>query len=170
MPDGWILLKGKYVFYPLKSTKPKSDTFKYIDIDSIDNKKQCVREIKNIASSKAPSRASRYTRKSDVLFSMVRPYLKNIAIVPENDCIASTGFYICSSNGIITTEYCYYLMISDYVINGLNQFMKGDNSPSISKNDIENWEFPIPPINEQRRIVTAIKTLFNYIDNITENL
>lgn len=170
LPNGWILLKGKYVFNPLKSTKPKTDIFKYIDIDSIDNKKQCVRQIKKLAASTAPSRASRYTRKGDVLFAMVRPYLKNIAIVPESDCIASTGFYICSSNGIITTDYCYYLMSSDYVINGLNQYMKGDNSPSISKNDIENWEFPIPPINEQIRITESIKILFSKIDNIAENL
>ena len=170
LPNGWILLKGKYVFNPLKSTKPKTDIFKYIDIDSIDNKKQCVRQIKKLAASTAPSRASRYTRKGDVLFAMVRPYLKNIAIVSESDCIASTGFYICSSNGIITTDYCYYLMSSDYVINGLNQYMKGDNSPSISKNDIENWEFPIPPINEQIRITESIKILFSKIDNIAENL
>ena len=170
MPNGWILLKGKYVFNPLKSTNPKTDIFKYIDIYSIDNKKQCVRQIKKLAASTAPSRASRYTRKGDVLFAMVRPYLKNIAIVPESDCIASTGFYICSSNGIITTDYCYYLMSSDYVINGLNQYMKGDNSPSISKNDIENWEFPIPPINEQIRITESIKILFSKIDNIAENL
>lgn len=170
LPNGWMLLKGKYVFNPLKSTKPKTDIFKYIDIDSIDNKKQCVRQIKKLAASTAPSRASRYTRKGDVLFAMVRPYLKNIAIVPESDCIASTGFYICSSNGIITTDYCYYLMSSDYVINGLNQYMKGDNSPSISKNDIENWEFPIPPINEQIRITESIKILFSKIDNIAENL
>lgn len=170
LPNGWILLKGKYVFNPLKSTKPKTDIFKYIDIDSIDNKKQCVRQIKKLAASTAPSRASRYTRKGDVLFAMVRPYLKNIAIVPESDCIASTGFYICSSNGIIITDYCYYLMSSDYVINGLNQYMKGDNSPSISKNDIENWEFPIPPINEQIRITESIKILFSKIDNIAENL
>lgn len=170
MPNGWILLKGKYVFNPLKSTKPKTDIFKYIDIDSIDNKKQCVRQIKKLAASTAPSRASRYTRKGDVLFAMVRPYLKNIAIVPESDCIASTGFYICSSNGIITTDYCYYLMSSDYVINGLNQYMKGDNSPSISKNDIENWEFPVPPNNEQIRITESIKILFSKIDNIAENL
>ena len=61
-------------------------------------------------------------------------------------------------------------MSSDYVINGLNQYMKGDNSPSISKNDIENWEFPIPPINEQIRITESIKILFSKIDNIAENL
>ena len=50
-------------------------------------------------------------------------------------------------------QYMFYLMISKYVVDGLNQYMKGDNSPSISKNDIENWLYPIPPIAEQKRIV-----------------
>ena len=62
--------------------------------------------------------------------------IKFIDINEENkDCIASTGFYVCNSNGALYPRFMYYLMISEYVVQGLNQFMKGDNSPSI-KNKI----------------------------------
>lgn len=57
-------------------------------------------------------------------------------------------------------------MISDYVINGLNEFMKGDNSPSINKGDIDNWLFPIPPLAEQKRIVSKIEEIFAQLDAI----
>lgn len=170
LPNGWILARGKDVFRPLKSTKPTGPNFKYIDIDSIDNKNQCIKQLKVVDSAKAPSRASRYTQSGDVVFSMVRPYLRNIAIVTEDDCIASTGFYICSPTDVITTTYCYYLMVSDYVVEGLNQFMRGDNSPSINKSNIENWLFPIPPLNEQIRISKAIEQLYNHLDSMVENL
>lgn len=50
-------------------------------------------------------------------------------------------------------------MISSYVVDGLNHFMKGDNSPSINKKDIDEWLFPIPPIAEQLRIVNKIEKL-----------
>lgn len=170
MPSGWIYVRGKDVFRPLKSTKPTGTNFKYIDIDSIDNKNQCIKQLKIVDSANAPSRASRYTRRGDVVFSMVRPYLRNIAIVPEDDCIASTGFYICSPTNAMTTKYCYYLMISDYVVNGLNQFMKGDNSPSINKSNIEDWLFPIPPLNEQIRISNTIERLYNHLDSMVVNL
>ena len=137
LPQNWCWAKGMFIFSPMKSVRPTGETFQYIDIDSIDNVRQTIKETKVIKSSNAPSRASRYTQKGDVIFSMVRPYLRNIAKVCFNDCIASTGFYVCSPLDMLHPEFCYYLMISDYVVNGLNQFMKGDNSPSINKGKIE---------------------------------
>lgn len=145
LPKGWCLIQGKYLYKPMKSTKPQGLFFNYIDIDSIDNAKQNINSVKVVKTENAPSRASRYTQKGDIVFSMVRPYLKNIAIVPDNDCIASTGFYVCSPSNVEISKYCYYVMISDYTVSGLNQFMKGDNSPSINKSDIDNWLFPLPP-------------------------
>ena len=171
LPQNWTLAKGKNIFAPMKSTKPKDKEFQYIDIDSIDNRRQIIRKIKTIQTKNAPSRASRFTQKNDVVFSMVRPYLRNIAKVANDNCIASTGFYVCSSiPQILNSDYCYYLMISDYVVNGLNQFMKGDNSPSINKGHIDNWLFALPPLVEQQRIVQKIETLFSVLDNIQEAL
>ena len=171
LPQNWIWVKGKNIFLPMKSTKPKYKEFKYIDIDSIDNKRYVIRNIKTIKTLNAPSRASRYTQKDDVLFSMVRPYLRNIAKVVIDNCIASTGFYVCSCiPHILNPDYCYYLMISDYVVNGLNQFMKGDNSPSINKGHIDEWLFPLPPLLEQQRIVQKVENLFSFLDNIQKAL
>ena len=144
--------------------------FSYIDIDSIDNAKQSIDCVKVVKTENAPSRASRHTQKGDIVFSMVRPYLKNIAIVPDNDCIASTGFYVCSPSNVEISKYCYYVMISDYTVSGLNQFMKGDNSPSINKSDIDNWLFPLPPLTEQHRIVAKIEELFAQLDKIEASL
>ena len=171
LPQNWTLAKGKNIFAPMKSTKPKDKEFQYIDVDSIDNRRQIIRKIKTIQTKNAPSRASRFTQKNDVVFSMVRPYLRNIAKVANDNCIASTGFYVCSSiPQILNSDYCYYLMTSDYVVNGLNQFMKGDNSPSINKGHIDNWLFALPPLVEQQRIVQKIETLFSVLDNIQEAL
>jgi len=154
----------------MKSAKPKGELFKYIDIDSIDNKSNIVSSIKEIPTIEAPSRASRYTEKGDVVFSMVRPYLRNIARITENDCIASTGFYICSPYNCMFSKFCYYLMLSNYVVDGLNTFMKGDNSPSITKREIDKWLYPLPPMNEQHRIVAKIEELFTSLDNIQKAL
>ena len=148
------------------SCKPQGDEFKYIDIDSIDNKNHRIISPKILKVKNAPSRASRYTQPGDVLFSMVRPYLKNIALVEEGSCIASTGFFVCSPMQLLTSEYCYYMMLSDYVVYGLNQYMKGDNSPSINNGHITSWLYPIPPINEQLRITTEIKKWFVFIDDL----
>ena len=165
IPNSWEWVKLGNVCEEMQSTKPKGDSFKYIDIDSIDNTTCKVKTAKVLETKNAPSRASRYTKKGDVLFSLVRPYLKNIAKVEEDDCIASTGFYVCSPK-YIDANYCYYLMISHYVVDGLNQYMKGDNSPSISSKNIIEYLIPFPPLAEQKRIVDKIEEVFASLDEI----
>ena len=172
LPQGWIWCRGYICFDGMENTKPQGDFFDYIDIDAIDNKKHCIKEPKHLPVTKAPSRASRAIKNGSVLFSLVRPYLENVALIEEkhSDCIASTGFYICNSNGMFKPDFMFFLMISRYVVNGLNQFIKGDNSPSISKDNIEYWLYPVPPINEQQAISLKVKDILSMIENIEESL
>ena len=85
----------------MEIAKPQGDFFDYIDIDAIDNRLHRIKEAKRLPVSDAPSRASRAVKSGSVLFSLVRPYLENIALIEEkhSQCIASTGFYVCNSNG-----------------------------------------------------------------------
>ena len=135
----------------MESRKPSGTYFKYIDIDSIDNKHQAIKKAK---------------------ITLVRPYLKNIALVDSNnaDSIVSTGFYIATSNGTFIPKYLYILMISAYVVNGLNQFMKGDNSPSISKDNIEKWLYPVPPLAEQEKIADIVQKYIRILEDIEKSL
>ena len=172
LPNGWIWCRGYSCFSGMETKRPDGDFFKYIDIDSIDNKAHKVKQPKYLATKDAPSRASRAVQAGSVLFSFVRPYLENIAYINEEnkDCIASTGFYVCNSNGMLYPPFMYFLMTSEYVVQGLNQFMKGDNSPSIGKDNIENWLYPIPPINEQKVICQNLEHLFNLISTVKKSL
>lgn len=172
IPDNWCWCRGFSCFSGMATKRPEAEFFDYIDIDSIDNKKHIVTFPKHLPSSGAPSRASRGLQNGSVVFSLVRPYLENIAFIDENlmNCIASTGFYVCNSNGSLFPPFMFYLMLSKYVINGLNEYMKGDNSPSISKENIENWLYPVPPIEEQKQIAEAIIELLNLVDAIEAGL
>ena len=170
IPENWCWEYGVSIFMPMETQKPNGEMFRYIDIESIDNKQQAVSEPKEMPVTKAPSRASRKLHSGDTIFSMVRPYLKNIAYIDEtiSDAIASTGFYICTPRENVNSRYNYYMMISPYVVDGLNAFMKGDNSPSIRKDDIEGFPYPIPPLPEQQRIVDRIESLFAKLDEAKE--
>ena len=172
VPENWVWVYGKNIFMPMESRKPDGEDFYYIDIDAIDNKNQVVTEAKKIKTAQAPSRASRKLHTGDTVFSLVRPYLKNIAYIDVqlSDCIASTGFFVCTTNAALNDKYLYRLMVSSYVVDGLNKHMKGDNSPSIRKDDIENYPFPLPPLSEQQRIVERIEELFAKLDEAKERL
>ena len=166
IPDSWVWVRLGEVCDKMISTKPTGEYFKYIDIDAIDNKICKIREPKKTLTKNAPSRATRHTQKGDVLFSMVRPYLKNIALVEEDGCIASTGFYVCRPFDGLFSLFLFELMTSEYVVNGLNKFMKGDNSPSINNVDIENLPIPLPPLGEQKRIVEKLDEVMAEIDKL----
>ena len=166
VPGNWCWTKGRAFLKPMETKHPEGEVFRYIDIDAIDNKKQQVTEPKTLLVKDAPSRASRKLRTGDTIFSMVRPYLMNIAYIDEtiSNSIASTGFYVCTPAENVYPLYLYYLMTSPYTVEGLNRYMKGDNSPSIRKDDIENYPYPIPPLAEQQRIVDRIESLFAKLD------
>ncbi len=171
LPEGWKWEKGESLFKPMESTLPKGDYFSYIDIESIDNTNQTVFSPKQLPCKNAPSRASRKLHAGDTVFSMVRPYLKNIAYIDSSlaDSIASTGFFVCTPRESVDGRYVYNLMKSPYVVDGLNALMKGDNSPSIRKSDIEGFHFPLPPtLAEQKRIVNRIETIFAKLDQAQE--
>ena len=162
IPDNWIWVRGRTVFLPMESTKPSMEMFTYIDLDAVDNKANVISKSKQVAKSNAPSRATRKLHKNDILFSMVRPYLRNIALVTSNyaNAIASTGFYVITPSCSILPGYLFHMMLSSYVVDGLNKYMKGDNSPSINNSHIELFLYPLPPLKEQERIECRINELF----------
>ncbi len=164
LPASWNWTRGKIVFMPMESTKPTSD-FIYIDVDAVNNKLNIIDNAKQMSIDNAPSRATRKLHQNDILFSMVRPYLRNIALVDDTykSAIASTGFYVITPGIVYFPKFLFYLMLSNYVVDGLNTFMKGDNSPSINNSHIENYLYPLPPFKEQQRIVAQIEKLFEQL-------
>ncbi|MBQ9003625.1 MAG: restriction endonuclease subunit S, partial [Eggerthellaceae bacterium] len=155
VPDSWTWARLRSICLPQTSLEPSGELFRYIDIDSVDNTHLLIREPKLIETKEAPSRARRVVSEGSVLFSMVRPYLKNIALAgKEHDgCIASTGFYVCTpSSSLIRPDWLFLCMQSDYFVLEINRHVRGDNSPSVRKDDMDRMLVPIPPIAEQNRI------------------
>ena len=167
IPNGWVWARGTTLFLPMESTKPKEENFTYIDLDAVNNKKNNIDNPKILKSINAPSRASRKLHTNDVLYSMVRPYLRNIALIDKkfSNAIASTGFYVITPSIALHPHFLFHLMLSSYVTDGLNLFMKGENSPSINNSHIEDFLYPLPPLAEQLRIVESIDAIFRCIEN-----
>lgn len=165
LPNGWLKMNLAEVLLPMQSIKPNDD-FQYIDIAAIDNVKHSIIHPKLVKLENAPSRATRKLDSGDVLFSLVRPYLENIAIIYSGykKCIASTGFYVCRPRSCIRTEFLYYFLLTPYLINGIMKFIKGDNSPSIKNYVLESIIIGLPPLSEQDKIISKIKTLLAQIN------
>ena len=60
-------------------------------------------------------------------------------------------------------KYAYYFLLSKY--QGINTRAKGSGTPHVDPDLLWNYDFPIPPLNEQTRIVAKIEKLFSELDN-----
>lgn len=167
IPNSWEWVRLKSILHPQINSKPKGSQFTYIDISAIDNRNNKIMSVPMMQTEKAPSRATKLIEKNDILFSMVRPYLKNIAFVDAkcDNTIGSSGIYVMKPNHrFLFNKYLFFVTLSSYMIHGTTKLMRGDNSPSIKKTDVDNFLIPLPPINEQKRIVEKLELLFEAMD------
>ncbi|MBA4494005.1 restriction endonuclease subunit S [Paenactinomyces guangxiensis] len=169
LPNNWGWVQIKDLINPMQTRNPKSingDKFYYVDIEAIDNEKQIISSTKELSINEAPSRARRKVDKGDVIISLVRPYLKNVAVITEQDerLIASTAFYVCRPKKLLKTKYLYNFLRSSYATRYLILHTKGDNSPSVRSTDFERMPIPLPPPNEQNRIAEKVERLLSKLD------
>ena len=60
------------------------------------------------------------------------------------------------------SDYLYYYLMSKY--HPINSRAKGVGIPHVDPNILWNFPFPLPPLNEQHRIVAKIEELFTKLD------
>ena len=161
----WVYAKLKSFLIPNKNGLPATKYIKYIDIDSIDNKKHEIKSYKLIKAETATPRARRILMEGDILYSIVRPYLENIAKVTKDysNCIGSTGFYICRPIKYLTTDFLFIILLSPYFKSKVMPHMKGDNSPSITSKVLEEIQIAIPSLAQQKKINLKVAEIMSIL-------
>ncbi len=128
LPKGWRMAKIRDVVLPFQNvdpTKEPESSFTYVDIGSIDNQTQVIREPKRLLGKDAPSRARRQIKAGDTLFSTVRTYLKNIAVVPDDldNAVTSTGIAVLRPAPHIDPRYLFNWTRSPEFLGGITPVM-----------------------------------------------
>lgn len=169
IPESWEWVRLSSVVYNHGQTKPEED-FCYIDIGSVDNQHQKLSAVETIIPpEKAPSRARKIICKDDIIYSTVRPYLHNMCIIDRNFSkmpIASTGFAVFTCHADFYNEFLfYYLMSPDFDSYANNvENSKGVAYPAINDTRLYKALIPLPPVDEQHRIVDKIKSVLPEIE------
>ena len=171
-PSHWVETTIGNITTNVEKREPEQDeNLIYIDISSIDRKTKRIVSPKQMTGQEAPSRARQVVRSGDVLVSMTRPSLNAVAMVTEelDGQFASTGFDVLRSL-IVNPKWIFYLVQTPHFIESMSDLVKGVVYPAIRTRDVRNFEIPIAPVNEQKRIVNKLENLIVRVDVCRDRL
>ena len=115
-------------------------------------------------------------REGDVLFAKITPCMENgkMAVVPEvinGIGFGSTEFHVLRALSGVNAKYVYYYVSSQGFRREADHNMSGAvGQRRVTTPYLSSCEIPLPPTNEQHRIVAKIEELFSELDKGIENL
>ena len=101
--------------------------------------------------------------KGDILYSKLRPYLLKILVAPD-DGICTPEIVPFRVYGEIDPEYIVCFLKSPYVDTLINTVTYGVKMPRVGTETMVSLFVPIPPIQEQYRIVEKLHELEPYME------
>lgn len=101
--------------------------------------------------------------KGNILYSKLRPYLLKILVAPD-DGICSPELVPFDTYGKIYNEYVMWVLRAPHVNFTVNSVSYGVKMPRVGTETMVNLLIPLPPLEEQQRIVSKIEEILSYID------
>lgn len=96
----------------------------------------------------------------DILISNIRPYLKKIWFADKDGGCSKDVLVLRSADANkCLPKYIFYMLRRDAFFDYVMEGKKGVKMPRGNKDDIQKYRIPIPPIEEQGRIVSQIEAL-----------
>ena len=107
----------------------------------------------------------------DILIGNIRPYLKKIWFA---DCEGGASGDVLTiqveNKNIIRPKFLFYFLSSDNFFHRFNNSVKGGKMPRGDKSFVMKYEIPVPPIEEQERIVKILDRFDKLCNDISEGL
>ncbi|MGY5763119.1 restriction endonuclease subunit S [Vibrio cincinnatiensis] len=170
IPSSWKWARIEALGHDLGQKKPDK-TFTYVDVGSINKELGYIDEPSILEHSEAPSRARKLVQKNTVIYSTVRPYLLNIAVIDRDfnpEPIASTAFAIIHPLSGISSSYIYRYLRSPSFIEYVESVQTGIAYPAINDKQFFFGLIPVPPSAEQHRIVAKVDELMALCDQLEQ--
>lgn len=101
-----------------------------------------------------------------VLYGSRRTYLRKVALADFEGITANTTFVLETKDPArLMPELLPFLMQTEAFHSYSIKHSKGSVNPYINFSDLEAFEFPLPPIQEQARLVEAAKSISDVVEN-----
>ncbi len=175
LPENWCLAKVKDVFAINPRNKAEDNTIAgFIPMTLIDDgySNTFSYEKREWGSIKT---GFTHFADGDVAVAKISPCLENrksivLRDLPNGIGAGTTELHVFRSS-VVVPEYALYFFKSEYFISKcVGTFNGVVGQQRVGKNIIEETQIPIPPINEQTKIVSTIETIFTQLNTITAEL
>lgn len=171
IPDSWMWVRlGKCTSYAESKLKVSPNEITpdmwSLDLEDIEKETGRIHTICKATERKISGDKVRFF-KGQILYSKLRPYLKKILTAPD-DGICTPELVPFSVYGGINPEYLVNVLRAPHVDFVINSVTYGVKMPRVGTETMVNLLIPLPPLAEQKRIVTKIEELLPLIDRYEE--
>jgi type I restriction enzyme S subunit len=104
----------------------------------------------------------------DVLYGRLRPYLNKV-YRPNFEGLCSAEFIVFPKTEGVDSRYLQYFMNSSTFVSFASHLNTGDR-PRVDFDQLAPCEFPLAPLDQQKRIVAEIEKQFSRLDEAVANL
>ncbi|MBF0140712.1 MAG: restriction endonuclease subunit S [Magnetococcales bacterium] len=159
LKPGWRMVKfGEVVRQCKESVDRDNNSFeRYVEGGHMDSEDVHIRRWGEFGEDYVGPAFHRVFRKGQVLYGSRRTYLKKVALADFDGITANTTLVLeTKDQNMFLQELLPFLMLTDSFTQHSIQESKGSTNPYINWPDIAKYEFPLPPIEEQRRIAEIL--------------
>ena len=168
LPKGWEWVRVAAVGHDWGQKTPDQE-FTYIDVGSVDNSIGEIGTPQVVVAEEAPSRARKIVRIGTIIYSTIRPYLLNVAVIEReysSEPIASTAFAIIHPYLDMPSRYFLWYLRSPVFVRYVESVQTGIAYPAINDGQFYSGLIPLPPLAEQHRIVAKVDELMALCDRL----
>ena len=106
----------------------------------------------------------RYFEEGDILYGSRRTYLKKVVVAPFEGITSNTTFVIKANESKIDKRLLLYIMLSEGFTEHSIKNSKGSVNPYINWKDIANYEFLLPPKDQQAKLAELLWAMDEVIE------
>mgnify|MGYP003429115576 FL=1 len=108
-------------------------------------------------------------QKGDVLYSKLRTYLNKVLVADQDGYCTTEIIPITCVQGIVP-EYLCHVLRSKYYVDYTISLGYGVKMPRLGTGDALKSMIPVPPYEEQRRIVKSVNEIYHKLEQISSEL